>query len=356
MKKIKKVFTLLLAALCVCTLSVSVFATEAEKQNGTCVLTIYMDGRNVEDFEEDITIILTDTESGHVFTIANKFTTSEYLYNIPIRGTVPQGATYSIEFDYIGMSKGFYQITNKDGSEPSSFVADNANSTLEFVLKETARNETSTGNTKEIEDPDVVFERYLEIAKDLENSDLWVKMYGIVYKADAQYYAKMTGNLEDDWNSFTMMERFLWSVLYVYPKMSLESGNGYFSDLDTFHNNVTRTNYKFLSRISEEQANAYLEIMDWQFDYVVTTGHGKLYNFMESEDLPETTAAPIETIDASESTPTATTDAPAETDGIWDGTVEEAKNNWITIAIGLVLVAALIAVVIIRKQRNIKNS
>ena len=146
-----------------------------------------------------------------------------------------------------------------------------------------AKYTVDTGN----EQADEVFNQYLEVASDILVGDKYATYISTVEIGDPIYrtcYCLYAGGTEAEWDSKTTFEKMLWQELYVNP-LAMIAENSYESvlgTLDSFLYVVGESTQSVYSRYDAALAEAYLKIMEWQYNYIIE--NNAVYNFMTGED------------------------------------------------------------------------
>lgn len=140
-----------------------------------------------------------------------------------------------------------------------------------------------TGNKQ----ADAVFNKYLEKASNLIVNEkhatriISCENFDELYK---EYYVKYGKGTEEEFANMTTFEKILWYELYMLPLCTLVefSYDSSFATLDIFLDKVCKPIYEQYKSSDIELAEAYYEIMEWQY-YYITENHA-VYNFMTGED------------------------------------------------------------------------
>lgn len=142
-----------------------------------------------------------------------------------------------------------------------------------------------TGNKQ----ADAVFNKYLEKASDFVVDEKYENVrrafgdedLGTYYK---EYFITYAGVTEEEWGKMTIFERMFSFYLYVMPLHYLMeySYDSAFATLEIYLDKVCGDIYEGFQYYDTELAEAYYEIMEWQY-YYITENHA-VYNFMTGED------------------------------------------------------------------------
>lgn len=234
-----------------------------------------------------------------------------------------------------------------------------------FATETEAVQESKTDLSVDTGNPeaDLIFNTYLETAMLMENDENYSSMFSISRARAKESYVEYVGGTDEEWESFSDMEAFLWDALYLEQVSNLESGmyEYKYGSIDSFHAHALTVHYL----MDEQQAAAYFEIMDWQYNYIIT--NGVPYNFMTGEaysyfkenattpsvtesENAETTVSTIVESANTEIIPV-TTENTEET-GIWDGVLGGLKKHLVIIIIAGGLAVAFLVMYLKRKHRN----
>ena len=134
---------------------------------------------------------------------------------------------------------------------------------------------------------DEAFNVYLEVASDMLVNDKYAAYFRSKEKSDeiyeAQYKVYAEGTSEE-WDEKTTFDKMLWYDLYINPLavITRESSGEVLSSFTTFSHETCYMQESFLSGFDESLAEAYMDIMEWQYNYIVE--NNAVYNFMTGVD------------------------------------------------------------------------
>ena len=164
-----------------------------------------------------------------------------------------------------------------------------------FSVDASAEGEAVTGEAESVDaDLNISAEQYTE-AKALwvdflqktaplkekeENGEVetcFVLRYVEFYDYVASYYAGVTGRDREEFLNMSLYERYLWWCSYIYPKKSYHAEY----DLSKWNAYTINGMYSDLKDIekSDEMAEAYKKLMEWQYYYV--REHGEFFSFVD---------------------------------------------------------------------------
>lgn len=106
----------------------------------------------------------------------------------------------------------------------------------------------------------------------------------------AERYEQYCGKTKEEWFEYTCFEQFIMYETYVKPCMyiGLSDYDYYFGSIEKFRSNIAGTAYKSLARADQEQADLFLEMMEWQYEYIVQ--NGSPYNILTGKSAVEENA------------------------------------------------------------------
>ena len=136
------------------------------------------------------------------------------------------------------------------------------------------------------EEADAMFNEYLEAASVLLTDEKYDELYQLweEYILSENDYIEYAGGTAEEWDAMTTFEKVQCDYLYITPLKMLARGNyeHYFGTLQEYKLRVYESEYKELEACEPELAEAYAQIMDWQYYYI--TENGAVYNFMTGVD------------------------------------------------------------------------
>lgn len=403
--KIKWLFSLLSAAIFLLGTGMVSMATEgipgAEAETGTegqaevpggvnraaCILTFGLKDNTNDNFLEDVDITIFNQDTHREYNY--RITSAEYLYEITVIGKIEQGSTYNIALSF--PSKGEYLIQNEDGSPVAAFFADSDTKVFDWVVVSTAQPEASAETlaepvqadlgeaenadelavSTENEEADVLFNNYVRLLSRIEyDSDLEIVLdyYEDMASTFGTRYEEQLDKPKEEFMEYPLIEQILWYDLYVSPLMHINFQNYeyYLADIGKWRSRVADNTYSLLARYDQQLADAYMEIMEWQYQHFID--HGSVYNFFTGKTSLEETSMLGATIAATEATKEEEMleelraelleelkEEEAEEKGIWGSTIDKLKNNMFTIIILFILVGAVVGVTIYRKRKAIDD-
>ncbi len=136
---------------------------------------------------------------------------------------------------------------------------------------------------------DAVFNAYIEKASQMVGDSRFddvFHLYEVLEKDMADRYEKYAGRPREEWLDYTTFERFLLYETYVKPAMCKASSDYdyYYSTLDNFRIHIA-DKYDVIARVDQEQADAFMELMDWVYEYIME--NGSPYNYMTGNSASE---------------------------------------------------------------------
>lgn len=390
----KKYLATLLSVLMLAAMPLTAYATESGTNEITfhCDVTFYITDETTNGYPgSSFTAIMTDTTKtvtdSYTFTKGNSWGGN----NTP-KYTVLAPTTYTVTFE--GLEDGYTIVNTLDLSSDISFEAiDGGVADCYWSIIDSATTEESggtAGNDSEIlkqaetggyevsnEEADKVYQTFLNATSHIADNDEWYNALLIHYEmfGEARYakwYAEyVKGGTEEEFNSMSLYDRFVWTESYLVYAWAVNSGevDTYFGSEENFENSITRHITTMIENAPDYEAveDAYLALAKWQYNYVQETGVP--YNFIsgrsyleevgeapeeetqektDEEELEEAAKELLE--DADE-----TTKEEVKEKGVWDDTLEALSKNILTITIIIILCIAVAVVVWKRKSLNISD-
>lgn len=380
----KRVVKLILAMFLCMSMGATVFAAEIKPTDkasvSECHITFLLDDKTKGIFTDEIKITLFNVDSNDEYNYT--MTSANYLLGSTVGGKIKQG-NYKIAVDY--GSKQQFTIRNKDGAAISTFTA-NCN---EYALHwEVVSNDSSGTNTDNPnvsasnssyvantgdKEADALWSTFIEKVSVIETDSRYSQILEIVHNAadfNANYYAKATKKSKDEYLKMSPYEQFLWYSTYILPVDSISSGDyeTYCSTVDKWNSNTVGLPYHWLTTYgTEEMADAYKKLMEWDYNYFVK--NGQVMNFMTGKQSNETSRVDIQATSSPSDNEQEVLqknikkeikedkDNKEKTDNkdIWGKTKELVRDHAATIIVLLLLVGATIVVIVYRKRKTIDN-
>lgn len=402
-KFLKKAMAVMLAIACLVNINIAGLAAE-ETGNGVwpdCRLKFVLTDMTNGSFGDEIAITLLNQETylEYNYTMGS----IDYLLGVSVGGNVKQGQ-YSIALSY--PSKDRFTIRNIDGTVIDTFNADSAEYTFEWevvgegeastapaqlnsdqpqpeeTMQDDAAGDTFSAKTG-IGEADELWNNFLNLVAEIETNEEHSEILEIVdsgVEFYSGYYEEATGRSKDEYAAMTSFERFLWYSTYIMPVIAITSSsyNTYLSSVTKWNTRSVGTPYRMLKSYGTiEMAEAYRELMEWDYYYFME--NGAVMNFMTGKTSLENDE--LEVLDASEADgngdPTqeeiesllreefgggfeaeleAELGEREEADrGIWGNTIALIKDNALTIIILLILAGATVGVIVYRKRKAIDD-
>lgn len=329
--------------------------------------------------------------------------------NIP-NYTVKAPTTYNIQFK--GIEEG-YKLINQDGTEIKNFAAtkkgykfhwkivendkeiennnfgiiditstednrtmDTDDVEKEIKIKENISKEKEVKNT--YEDAEEVFKKFLDTISFIRDSPEWNEgnlsfLYEYERNADnksisyAQDFKTFVHNgTKEEYMQMSLFDRFVYEETYVRLAKYLNFGNWerYFETKENFTKNVTNEVYNRI-RITDKEnetgiivAEAYLELMDWQYNYIKDNkapyDFVKKLNYFQSKTKVENTSEITKETAQKEGNDLQKQNT-QEKKSVWNETFNKVKDNIIGIVIIIFLLLILIGVIYLKRKNNISN-
>lgn len=289
-------------------------------------------------YEGDIEVLMNDatgtSNKSYTLTKANSYGSG----NQP-KFTIPAPTTYKITFK--GMKEG-YQIVNSDNTKITDFLAtangyefnwkitytdkqkqevekevesirgsigrgssdstqtqdNNQNVSNTSTTQDSEKEESQKTNASKNQSADEAFQEFLDKVSFTENDETWNDFatgYLGLFNDEAQSRADDFVNVvknatEEDWFNMSQYDRFVYYESYVRIQKYINLGNWekYFSSKEAFHNKITSPIVNLMNGTEGDStvvSDAYLKLMDWQYDYVQE--HKAAFDFITGKDYIE---------------------------------------------------------------------
>ena len=289
-------------------------------------------------YEGDIEVLMNDvtgtSNKSYILTKANSYGSG----NQP-KFTIPAPTTYKITFK--GMKEG-YQIVNSDNTKITDFPAtangyefnwkitytdkqkqevekevesirgsigrgssdstqtqdNNQNVSNTSTTQDSEKEESQKTNASKNQSADEAFQEFLDKVSFTENDETWNDFatgYLGLFNNEAQSRADDFVNVvknatEEDWFNMNQYDRFVYYESYVRIQKYINLGNWekYFSSKEAFHNKITSPIVNLMNGTEGDStvvSDAYLKLMDWQYDYVQE--HKAAFDFITGKDYIE---------------------------------------------------------------------
>lgn len=290
-------------------------------------------------YEGDIEVLMNDvtgtSNKSYTLTKANSYGSG----NQP-KFTVSAPTTYKITFK--GIKEG-YQIVNSDNTEITNFAAtangyefdwkitytderkqevekevesirgsigrgssdnkqtsnNNQNASNTSSTQDVKKEESKKTNTSKTQSADEAFQEFLDSVSFVKNDETWNtygsgflgKLFNDKARTRADDFVNVVKNAtEEDWFDMSQYDRFVYYESYVRIQKYINLGNWekYFSSREKFHNEITSPVVELMNGTEGDStvvSDAYLKLMDWQYDYVQE--HKAAFDFITGKDYIE---------------------------------------------------------------------
>ena len=377
----KRVFSLLMLFLLLMTSVNFVYGTETDipltgKELVYCTVVFNITDKTGQSFNEDINVTLTDISMGKTYYCTIKHE-EHYGKQIPYVLEVQANTTYKISIHFNQSDK--FMLVNSDGSEIKSFHATESGYTFnwDIVASDSKTEDAAAANSEfeiNIEDEEAytVFNNFLNKIKHIEYSEDWkpfLRIYDVYSKSRAVKYVEYCGGTQEEWLEMTTFEQFLWYELYLRQRSYLAVGqyDYFFGSEEKFLGQNINTIYGTMKNYGEEEAEAFKEIMLWQYNYI--KANGGPYNFMAGfhylkakEELPsndlnsDNEEVSVQDTETEEIEENENNEEVSEEKGIWTDVIIKLKENTFSIILLFILLCGLGIVMFIKNRRNIDAS
>ena len=360
-------------------------------------------------YEGDIEVLMNDvtgtSNKSYTLTKANSYGSG----NQP-KFTVSAPTTYKITFK--GIKEG-YQIVNSDNTEITNFAAtangyefnwkitytderkqevekevesirgsigrgssdnkqtsnNNQNASNTSSTQDVKKEESKKTNTSKTQSADEAFQEFLDSVSFVKNDETWNtygsgflgKLFNDKARTRADDFVNVVKNAtEEDWFNMSQYDRFVYYESYVRIQKYINLGNWekYFSSREKFHNEITSPVVELMNGTEGDStvvSDAYLKLMDWQYDYVQE--HKAAFDFITGKDYIESGGSKADLKqeqkdkEAKKEAEKNEIEQAQKEAGIWDDTKEKMANDIILILVIAVLGCG-IGYIAYRKKKN----
>ena len=360
-------------------------------------------------YEGDIEVLMNDvtgtSNKSYTLTKANSYGSG----NQP-KFTVSAPTTYKITFK--GIKEG-YQIVNSDNTEITNFAAtangyefnwkitytderkqevekevesirgsigrgssdnkqtsnNNQNASNTSSTQDVKKEESKKTNTSKTQSADEAFQEFLDSVSFVKNDETWNtygsgflgKLFNDKARTRADDFVNVVKNAtEEDWFNMSQYDRFVYYESYVRIQKYINLGNWekYFSSREKFHNEITSPVVELMNGTEGDStvvSDAYLKLMDWQYDYVQE--HKAAFDFITGKDYIENGGSKADLKqeqkdkEAKKEAEKKEIEQAQKEAGIWDDTKEKVANDIILILV-IAILGCCIGYIAYRKKKN----
>jgi hypothetical protein len=403
-KRKKALFGMLTSLVLLFGATTTVFADEELAGDEVVPCTVTFSVTDVTySYEGDIEVLMNDvtgtSNKSYTLTKANSYGSG----NQP-KFTVSAPTTYKITFK--GIKEG-YQIVNSDNTEITNFAAtangyefnwkitytderkqevekevesirgsigrgssdNNQNASNTSSTQDVKKEESKKTNTSKTQSADEAFQEFLDSVSFIENDETWNtygsgflgKLYNDKARTMADDFVKVVKNAtEEDWFNMSQYDRFVYYESYVRIQKYINLGNWekYFSSREKFHNEITSSIVELMNGTEGDStvvSDAYLKLMDWQYDYVQE--HKAAFDFITGKDYIENGGSKADLKqeqkdkEAKKEAEKKEIEQAQKEAGIWDDTKEKVANDIILILV-IAILGCGIGYIAYRKKKN----
>lgn len=337
-------------------------------------------------FTDDVTVTFKDIASRNVYSLILEF--SEYGNGNAQTIQVLANTTYDIEVSF--EHSDLYSVTDIDGAEIDKIHATEQGLQFTWIVKkggvtdEVAEEENTvididTGNAE----ADEVFSKFINATRHIEHDQDWsgfLNIYDLYAENRIPLFETYAGRDGEEWLNMDSYEQFLWYELYLREEDNLHAGmyNFYYGSESNYVANSLQTPYSSIKLQGKEEAEAFKEIMMWQYNYIKE--NGSAFNFMtglnylevnpdseavdpalEQEKASEQDEKDLEQLKEDFDADTlkmieeeqSQEDKIQKTSGFWQEALEGLKDNVISILLLIALAVGLSIIVYKRKKLNV---
>ena len=224
------------------------------------------------------------------------------------------------------------------------------------------------------------YEAFLEAVSFIASDPTWtdgyfatLNQYGknsVSGNTYSKWYAEyVQGGSVEEYFSLTPFEQFLWTETYTslaYASYGSGDYNKYYGSESGFNRYIVSIAKSAMTGNNKEAViKAYENLMAWQYNYIVTEGHGVPYCFItdrsSQEEVKDVVTVPDADDTLSEDDKQAIQEIidelekeeSGEETGIWDDTMDTLSKNLLTILLLAGLGVALLVAIYIRKKKGV---
>lgn len=371
----RKIVMLMILGIIVSMISPAAFAA------GTINVTLDIKNLCTVEFDEDITVIFTDsTGRSREYTL---YAEGDYE---PIQFKLDAGESYRIDFEYKSYTNGVFMVVDSTGGFIYPFTAGKEDIEFDWIVidfsgedyENAGKGVGGDGETNpsekdlDQEAPDVYGKFQAAIHKiRKENPDGYAKVlkhYSDIEKALSRNYEDYAEGNAEEWLNLTTEEQKEVYELWVVLQLAVNASNPsrYFSSEDKFFHNACSTQLRLYEQYcGEEAAEAYREIMRWNYNYFQV--NGEFYNFVEyligkepeaTEPEEPTPTKPAEPEWTENTVPTEETEPEPtvpETPGRWESVWDALIDNIFTIILFAICIGAMGYISFLKRRKNMDD-
>lgn len=170
---------------------------------------------------------------------------------------------------------------------------------LASSTQDVKKEESKKTNTSKTQSADEAFQEFLDSVSFIKNDETWNtygsgflgKLFNDKARTRADDFVNVVKNAtEEDWFNMSQYDRFVYYESYVRVQKYINLGNWekYFSSREKFHNEITSPVVELMNGTEGDStvvSDAYLKLMDWQYDYVQE--HKAAFDFITGKDYIE---------------------------------------------------------------------
>ncbi len=222
------------------------------------------------------------------------------------------------------------------------------------------------------EEADALLSTFYNLMADAADNGTHQRLFGLVagdadegvLSLELDAYEELTGRSGQEFLDMTLLERFMWWSTYLrvgdmIHHMNPKTYNDWYAVIRTPRSMIQ-------SHGTDEMYEAYIALMDWDYDYYVK--YGEVFNFMEGKVPAETTALPVTTALETSAESRPTTAPTTSADGQEDDDVTEQETDGeagdstvliqapllfgiIALLMLIVVIVVVLVVLLLRKQK-----
>lgn len=385
MKALKRCFTFLLCVVMIMSFTMTAHATALNQKTSTA--RVIITDESTGNTAESVTIEFYDVNNASMVSV-DVYKAQGWMASV----VLPVDHTFTVIVR--GLDKAFTMVEtfgdrNKPVSQLTYTVGSIANTYYWSITGSASVSNTGTGTAQDAPATYMgmsaaeAYEAFLKAVSFIANDTTWtdgyfaaLNQYGkdsINHNIYSVWYADyVQGGSVEEFFALTPFEQFLWTESYTrLAHASYGSGdyNKYYGSESGFNRYIVSIAKSTMTGNNKEVViKAYENLMAWQYNYIVTEGHGVPYCFItdrsSQEEVKDVVTVPDaddtlseddkqaiqEVIDELEKEESGVS---GEESGIWDDTMDTLSKNLLTILLLAGLGVALLVAIYIRKKKGV---
>ena len=390
MKALKRCFTYLLCVVMIMSFTMTAHATALNQKTSTARVVIT--DESTGNTAESVTVEFYDVKDASMVSV-DIYKAQGWMATV----VLPVDRTYTVIVR--GLDKAFTMVETfgdryKSISQLTYTTVSIGNTFYWSIMGSASASNTGTGtNTGAAQDAPSTYmgmtaaeayKAFLEAVSFIANDPTWtdgyfatLNQYGkdsINHNIYSVWYADyVQGGSVDEFFALTTFEQFLWTETYTrlaYASYGSGDYNKYYGSESSFNRYIVSIAEDAMAGNNKDAVvKAYENLMAWQYNYIVTEGHGVPYCFItdrsSQEEVKDVVTVPDADDTLSEEDKQAiqeiidefekeeSREESGEETGIWDDTMDTLSKNLLTILLLAGLGVALLVAIYVRKKKGV---